>query len=98
MATLAAGPTIRSLRNYRQWLPDLELGFQNLLQHRLRTMLTMLGMIFGVAAVVSMLSIILVTLTYGEPRAFGDDGRHQECKIRVLFGTAGHSQLRNGLH
>src|SRR6201996_6175996 len=57
MATLAAGPTIRPLRNYRQWLPDLKLGFQNLLQHRLRTMLTMLGMIFGVAAVVSMLSI-----------------------------------------
>jgi putative ABC transport system permease protein len=57
MATLAAAPVIRSLRNYRQWLPDLELGFQNLLQHRLRTMLTMLGMIFGVAAVVSMLSI-----------------------------------------
>jgi putative ABC transport system permease protein len=57
MATLAASPVIRSLRNYRQWLPDLELGFQNLLQHRLRTMLTMLGMIFGVAAVVSMLSI-----------------------------------------
>ncbi|HEY1679448.1 MAG TPA: ABC transporter permease [Candidatus Sulfotelmatobacter sp.] len=57
MATLAATPALRSLRNYRQWLPDLELGFQNLLQHRLRTMLTMLGMIFGVAAVVSMLSI-----------------------------------------
>jgi putative ABC transport system permease protein len=57
MATLAATPSIRSLRYYKQWLPDLELGFQNLLQHRLRTMLTMLGMIFGVAAVVSMLSI-----------------------------------------
>ncbi|MGH9495546.1 MAG: ABC transporter permease [Candidatus Sulfotelmatobacter sp.] len=57
MATLTATPAIRSLRNYRQWIPDLELGFQNLLQHRLRTMLTMLGMIFGVAAVVSMLSI-----------------------------------------
>jgi putative ABC transport system permease protein len=57
MATLAATPTLRSLRNYKQWIPDLELGFQNLLQHRLRTLLTMLGMIFGVAAVVSMLSI-----------------------------------------
>ena len=41
----------------RQWLPDLRLGFQNLLVHKLRSLLTMLGMIFGVAAVVSMLSI-----------------------------------------
>jgi putative ABC transport system permease protein len=40
-----------------QWAPDLRLGFQNLLIHRLRTLLTMMGMIFGVAAVVSMLSI-----------------------------------------
>ena len=43
--------------DYKQWIPDLSLGFQNLLAHRLRTLLTMLGMIFGVAAVVSMLSI-----------------------------------------
>jgi putative ABC transport system permease protein len=35
----------------------LQLGLQNLLLHRLRSLLTMLGMIFGVAAVVSMLSI-----------------------------------------
>jgi putative ABC transport system permease protein len=40
-----------------QWLPDLRLGVENLLGHKLRSMLTMLGMIFGVAAVVSMLSI-----------------------------------------
>ncbi len=40
-----------------QYLPDLKLGFGNLLLHKLRTLLTMLGMIFGVAAVVSMLSI-----------------------------------------
>jgi putative ABC transport system permease protein len=40
-----------------RWIPDLRLGLQNLLAHRLRTLLTMLGMIFGVAAVVSMLSI-----------------------------------------
>jgi putative ABC transport system permease protein len=42
---------------YKQWLPDIGLGMQNLLAHRLRSLLTMLGMIFGVAAVVSMLSI-----------------------------------------
>lgn len=47
----------RVIRDYQQWLPDLQLGFQNLMLHRLRTLLTMLGMIFGVAAVVSMLSI-----------------------------------------
>ncbi|MGA2857295.1 MAG: ABC transporter permease [Candidatus Sulfotelmatobacter sp.] len=47
----------RVLRGSHQWLPDLQLGLQNLLLHRLRSLLTMLGMIFGVAAVVSMLSI-----------------------------------------
>jgi putative ABC transport system permease protein len=44
-------------RNWSQFLPDFRLGFENLLLHKLRTLLTMLGMIFGVAAVVSMLSI-----------------------------------------
>jgi putative ABC transport system permease protein len=38
-------------------LPNLRLGIDNLLLHKLRTLLTMLGMIFGVAAVVAMLSI-----------------------------------------
>ena len=41
----------------RQYIPDLQLGFANLLSHKLRSLLTMLGMIFGVAAVVAMLSI-----------------------------------------
>jgi putative ABC transport system permease protein len=36
---------------------DLRMGLENLRQHKLRSFLTMLGMIFGVAAVVSMLSI-----------------------------------------
>jgi putative ABC transport system permease protein len=40
-----------------QVLPDLLQGVENLRLHKLRTLLTMLGMIFGVAAVVSMLSI-----------------------------------------
>ena len=39
------------------WLPDLGRSVENLLLHKLRTLLTMLGMIFGVAAVVAMLSI-----------------------------------------
>ena len=39
------------------WVPDLGRSLDNLLLHKLRTLLTMLGMIFGVAAVLAMLSI-----------------------------------------
>jgi putative ABC transport system permease protein len=39
------------------FLPELRLGFDNLRAHKLRSLLTMMGMIFGVAAVVAMLSI-----------------------------------------
>ncbi len=46
-----------SRRAMSQWVPDLRLGYENLLLHKLRSLLTMLGMIFGVAAVVAMLSI-----------------------------------------
>ena len=38
-------------------LPELTQGFDNLRAHKLRSVLTMLGMIFGVAAVIAMLSI-----------------------------------------
>jgi putative ABC transport system permease protein len=44
-------------RTAEQWLPDVVLGLTNLADHKLRSLLTMLGMIFGVAAVVAMLSI-----------------------------------------
>jgi putative ABC transport system permease protein len=44
-------------RSLEQWLPDLVFGLENLASHKLRSLLTMLGMIFGVAAVVAMLSI-----------------------------------------
>src|SRR5256886_9156587 len=44
-------------RSLQQWLPDVVFGFENLTSHKLRSLLTMLGMIFGVAAVVAMLSI-----------------------------------------
>ena len=57
MPVLAASAPPRIITGYKQWVPDLRLGLENLLAHRLRTLLTMLGMIFGVAAVVSMLSI-----------------------------------------
>src|SRR5271156_3281669 len=57
MATIASPRPARVLHGYQQWIPDVQLGLQNLLLHRLRSLLTMLGMIFGVAAVVSILSI-----------------------------------------
>ena len=38
-------------------IPELIMGMQSLLVHKLRSLLTMLGMIFGVGAVVAMLSI-----------------------------------------
>jgi putative ABC transport system permease protein len=47
----------QSLLVYQQWTRDAQLGMQNLLLHGTRSLLTMLGMIFGVAAVVAMLSI-----------------------------------------
>ncbi len=40
-----------------RWLPDVGRSVDSLLLHKLRTLLTMLGMIFGVAAVLAMLSI-----------------------------------------
>jgi putative ABC transport system permease protein len=46
-----------SARTYSQFLVDFSLGFENLMMHKLRSLLTMLGMIFGVAAVIAMLSI-----------------------------------------
>ncbi len=44
-------------RAWTQYFVDLNLGFENLMMHKLRSLLTMLGMIFGVAAVIAMLSI-----------------------------------------
>ena len=57
MAATNAHMSARILLTYQQWLRDAHLGMQNLLLHGLRSLLTMLGMIFGVAAVVAMLSI-----------------------------------------
>ena len=39
------------------YLPELTMGLSSLLAHKLRSLLTMLGMIFGVGAVVAMVSI-----------------------------------------
>jgi putative ABC transport system permease protein len=39
------------------YFPELAMGLSSLLAHKLRSLLTMLGMIFGVGAVVAMLSI-----------------------------------------
>src|SRR4051794_37579696 len=40
-----------------RYFTELKLATSNLLTHKLRTFLTMLGMIFGVGAVIAMLSI-----------------------------------------
>ncbi|MCE5308380.1 MAG: ABC transporter permease [Acidobacteriales bacterium] len=42
---------------FSTYLPELSMGLSSLLVHKLRSLLTMLGMIFGVGAVVAMLSI-----------------------------------------
>jgi putative ABC transport system permease protein len=43
--------------NFSGYLPELYMGLTSLLVHKLRSLLTMLGMIFGVGAVVAMLAI-----------------------------------------
>jgi putative ABC transport system permease protein len=43
--------------NLTQYFADLSFGLENLMMHKLRSFLTMLGMIFGVSAVIAMLSI-----------------------------------------
>jgi putative ABC transport system permease protein len=43
--------------NFSGFLPELQMGLSSLLVHKLRSLLTMLGMIFGVGAVVAMLAI-----------------------------------------
>jgi putative ABC transport system permease protein len=48
---------MRSQGTWEQVWPDLTRSLDTLLMHKLRTLLTMLGMIFGVAAVLAMLSI-----------------------------------------
>jgi putative ABC transport system permease protein len=49
--------SLLSPANWTQYFADLSFGFENLMMHKLRSLLTMLGMIFGVAAVIAMLSI-----------------------------------------
>ncbi len=54
--TPGAGVPVRQRRRIEMW-PELGHGLDNLRAHKLRSLLTMLGMIFGVAAVIAMLSI-----------------------------------------
>ena len=54
--SVSAAPT-RAQSTWDQIWPDLTRSFETLWMHKLRTLLTMLGMIFGVAAVLAMLSI-----------------------------------------
>jgi putative ABC transport system permease protein len=57
MASASPSESLSRSIGLREWWPDLALGLANLRDHKLRSLLTMLGMIFGVAAVVAMLSI-----------------------------------------
>ena len=41
----------------KELIRDISLGIQNLLLHKLRSFLTMLGVVFGVGSVVAMLSV-----------------------------------------
>jgi putative ABC transport system permease protein len=52
-----AKATVVRVRRKFSILPELAQGFDNLRAHKLRSVLTMLGMIFGVGAVIAMLSI-----------------------------------------
>src|SRR5689334_9132648 len=45
------------MSNIAGLIPELQMGLSSLFVHKLRSLLTMLGMIFGVGAVVAMLSI-----------------------------------------
>ncbi|MBN1848866.1 MAG: ABC transporter permease [Deltaproteobacteria bacterium] len=42
---------------HAKWMRDIHLGIENLLLHKLRSFLTMLGVVFGVGSVVAMLSV-----------------------------------------
>jgi putative ABC transport system permease protein len=55
--TADAGVVPRPARRGIEVWPELGHGLDNLRAHKLRSLLTMLGMIFGVAAVIAMLSI-----------------------------------------
>jgi len=57
VSTAAANIPGRHSRRGLDILPELTQGFDNLRAHKLRSLLTMLGMIFGVSAVIAMLSI-----------------------------------------
>ncbi len=56
-AAVVTVPVRRSARGGLDVLPEIRQGLDNLRAHKLRSALTMLGMIFGVAAVIAMLSI-----------------------------------------
>ena len=50
-------PTTSTPRRALSLLPEVKQGYDNLRAHKMRSVLTMLGMIFGVSAVITMLSI-----------------------------------------
>jgi putative ABC transport system permease protein len=57
MKSLSYARSLLFARGWTQYVADLSFGLENLMRHKLRSFLTMLGMIFGVSAVIAMLSI-----------------------------------------
>ena len=55
--SVARAPGVNRPRGFGDLGLDIQLGFDSLRVHKLRALLTMLGIIFGVAAVIAMLSI-----------------------------------------
>ena len=43
--------------NQRRWIRDIQLGIKNLRLHKMRSFLTMLGVVFGVGSVIAMLAV-----------------------------------------
>ena len=79
------------VQNWGQYFADLSFGFENLLLHKLRSLLTMLGMIFGVAAVIAMLSIGAGArqLLQSAKQCFGNLAElvHRRLLLPISFGT-----------
>jgi len=57
---MSAAPKWKSLlaaRNWTQFFVDFNLGFENLMMHKLRSLLTMLGIVIGVGAVIAVVAL-----------------------------------------
>ncbi len=77
------------------FLPELRLGLENLRAHKLRSLLTMLGMIFGVAAVSAASARKRFTPSKLMPRPLGGDSP-VVYGISPAYKTIGNLQVASG--